>query len=922
MHCASCREPLAASDRFCSSCGSVRPPSPSPGRRSGEGPDAPTGAVDASRTITLGESGGLPAPHPSASTAPPLRGRGAFVPGAVLADRYRIVGLLGRGGMGEVYRAEDLRLGETVALKLLPAAQARDPEARARLRDEVRAARRVTHPHVCRVFDFEESAAVPFLSMEYIDGEDLSSLLRRVHHLPPSRAREVAQQIALGLAAIHRQGLLHRDLKPANVMLDGRGDARITDLGLAEVAGAGEGGLAGTPAYMAPELLAGRPATVASDIFALGMVLYEVFSGERAFPGEAPTLGLLREDRERHTPSRLDDREAGIPAELSDVVHRCLERRPEDRPQRVEEVLTALGIGDPVAAALAAGKTPSPEMLARAGPEGTLSSGWAALLLGLLLVGLGAVLAFADRATLTGVVSPELSPELLRHRGQVFLDELSGVSDSRYSLLTVAGYGRIGLPAGHPVGEPLTLRDLRDATRGPVTPLFLALWVSPFPIDVDLALNGAHSDVASSGVVVVDIHGRLRLLAVRLPVAAGAAADASPAGPPFAAALAATGFADYPRRPLELPWVPGVWGEVRQAWEVAHPEGPVRVWLAGTADGRLSYLEMQHELPRGAQIFPWSPEPESRLPPPPGTPQPQPESFAGVVRLLALLGLAVAAAVAWRNRRRERADERGALRFAGLLMAATLIGVPADAVAGFGFTAGHFFDVLGLALVRGLLGWLFYLALEPAIRRRRPRAAIAWSRLLQGRLRDPLVAREVLLGLAVGAPLAGLGLAESWWRWRTGDPVFFFEFLVEPGLSGSPLTVLAAWISALAVVPIAAFVPLLVFVAVRAVLRHELVSEVVALIVGGALLSLATDPRLALGFLLAAAGAFLALRVGLIAALTCLMVRPILLATPFTLDPRSFYFVNTPLVVVVLGGLAVLAWHTVRTPAAATPARA
>jgi serine/threonine-protein kinase len=137
--------------------------------------------------------------------------------GTLLGGRYRIVGLLGRGGMGEVYRADDLKLAQPVALKFLPAALARDPAALARFHNEVRIARQVSHPNVCRIYDLGETDGEPFLSMEYIDGEDLASLLRRIGRLPPDKAVDVARQLCSGLSAAHDLGVLHRDLKPANL---------------------------------------------------------------------------------------------------------------------------------------------------------------------------------------------------------------------------------------------------------------------------------------------------------------------------------------------------------------------------------------------------------------------------------------------------------------------------------------------------------------------------------------------------------------------------------------------------------------------------------------------------------------------------------------------------------------------------------
>ena len=146
---------------------------------------------------------------------------------------YRIVSLIGRGGMGEVYRAEDLKLGQPVALKFLPDDVARDADRLARFHGEVRVARQVSHPNVCRVYDISEVNGQHFLSMEYVDGEDLASLLRRIGRLPADKALQVARQLCAGLGAAHDRGVLHRDLKPANVLIDGRGRVRIADFGLA-----------------------------------------------------------------------------------------------------------------------------------------------------------------------------------------------------------------------------------------------------------------------------------------------------------------------------------------------------------------------------------------------------------------------------------------------------------------------------------------------------------------------------------------------------------------------------------------------------------------------------------------------------------------------------------------------------------------
>ena len=176
---------------------------------------------------------GRPSARSSHSTSFDSIDDARFVPGTILAERYRIVGLLGKGGMGEVYRADDLKLGQPVALKFLPDHLLSDGAALARFHREVRVARQVSHKNVCRVYDIGEVDGRHFLSMEFIKGEELSSLLRRIGRLPEDKAIQIARQICAGLAAAHDVGVLHRDLKPANVMIDENGNARITDFGLA-----------------------------------------------------------------------------------------------------------------------------------------------------------------------------------------------------------------------------------------------------------------------------------------------------------------------------------------------------------------------------------------------------------------------------------------------------------------------------------------------------------------------------------------------------------------------------------------------------------------------------------------------------------------------------------------------------------------
>ena len=296
------------------------------------------------------------------------------LPGTVLAQRYRICARIGKGGMGEVYEAYDLILGQDVALKFLPSGVALTEVALDRFRHEVRLARQVSHPNVCRVYDIGEFDGAPFLSMEYVDGEDLASLLRRIGQLPADKALDIARHLCAGLDAAHEKGVLHRDLKPANIMINGRGEVLITDFGLAAIAGSisPEQARQGTTPYMSPEQLAGREVTVRSDIYALGLVLYEVFTGRRAF--EAESVSELLRLQQESTPAGIRSVAKDVEPAVERAILRCLAADPQQRPSSAKAVARSLPIAGLLDAAVAAGYTPSPELVAEAGESGRTAS--------------------------------------------------------------------------------------------------------------------------------------------------------------------------------------------------------------------------------------------------------------------------------------------------------------------------------------------------------------------------------------------------------------------------------------------------------------------------------------------------------------------------------------------------------------------
>jgi len=334
-----------------------------------------------------------------------------FAPGHIFASRYRVVNLMGRGAMGEVYRADDLRLGQTVAVKLMSEAIARRHDGLQRLTDEVRLARGIAHPNVCRVYDIGYAEGWHFLSMEYVDGETLASLLRRIGQLPMPKALEMARQLCAGVAAAHARGVLHRDLKPSNIMVDGRGQIRIMDFGLAVAVSADVREVAGTPAYMSPEQLAGGPVTVRSDLYSLGRVLEEILS-------------------------------ADVDSRISTTVQACMAADPAERPQSADEVAAALPRADSLV--LVDGGIPSPAMVAAAPTAGALAPAAAWTLLAVIIGG-SITIARAGGVTVAPSQLPK-PPEVLADRAREVLTDTGqklSAADGAFWWWTAEGDNRV-----------------------------------------------------------------------------------------------------------------------------------------------------------------------------------------------------------------------------------------------------------------------------------------------------------------------------------------------------------------------------------------------------------------------------------------------------------------------------------------------
>jgi Protein kinase domain len=666
---------------------------------------------------------------------------GRFVPGALVGSRYRIVAMLGKGGMGEVYRADDLLLGQPVALKFLPQRVAGDPQRLARLLAEVRIARQISHPNVCRVYDVGEVGNEHFISMEYVQGEDLRSLLQRIGRFGADKGLQIARQICAGLAAAHDRGVLHRDLKPANVMIDERGAARITDFGLAVLADSAEAQKReGTPAYMSPEQLDGEEVTTRSDIYSLGLVLYEIFSGQMLF--DAKTLTELFELRRNTTPASIRLTKDIDPL-VERVIQRCLAADPTSRPKSATSVSASLPGGDPLAAALAAGETPSPELVAGAGEHAGLAPARAVAALAVFLVLLAATLFCkykVDMLVRSGVHEP---PEAMAVRARDFLASIGYKEAPRDRVWR------------YRATRPQVLYWYRESPEVIVPSAFFR---HNGYVNFPGMVSPDEPPLQSGGeaLLEMDPQGHLRSLSV-MPPDSNAKAT-MPAD--WNALLRAAAIDPASLTPAE-PQRMLVASDHRAAW--IWPERKLRI-EAASVEGRPVYFD----------IAPLGPPPRRA-----GGGNFILVAFAVMVLLLVVF-------VVWRNIRLGRGDMRGAARV-GLLAATSMLVAwlfGADHVASFG-EVGMVIKALSWGTFNGVMIWAAYIALEPLFRRRWPLSVVTWTRLISGNWRDPLVGRDVLAG-SIGGVVANTAtsitpLLFAVMRGTVASPVWLLDVAILNG---------------------------------------------------------------------------------------------------------------------------------------------
>ncbi len=888
-----CGAAIPAGARFCAACGRAAP-----------GDQLDVGiTAQVTRESPVAAAGALAGrtPHGSRGAASgwlssdDAISHGSMTPGTLLDGRYRIIGLLGRGGMGEVYRADDLRLGQPVALKFLPEALRHDAVRLAQFHNEVRTARQVSHPNVCRVYDIGEADGLLYLSMEFVDGEDLASSLRRIGRFPEDRATELARQLCAGLAAAHQSGVIHRDLKPANIMLDGAGRVRIMDFGLAAV-GQVDDVRAGTPAYMAPEQLLGREVSVRSDIFALGLVLYELFTGRRAFT--ATTIGELVNQHESRAFAAPSSSVANLDPAIDRAILRCLESDPARRPASALGVAAALPGGDPLAAALAAGETPSPEMVAAAGEGVGVRPRTAWLVLAAIVIGVAASFVMSIRTSALEQLRPQFPAEVLAQKARDALTQLGYQERPRDD-----AYGfSWDMPLAQQLREDGGPSAVRPFTAGP-SPLHF--WYRQSHETMTAVMF--HTDLLTPGIVqaddppptmsgmaqvTLDHRGRLTFFEAIPAQRQAPLAAASPAVN-WTGLLALAGLDATSLTSAEPQWTFLAASDARAAWTGTWP-GSGRTLRAEAAalHGRPTAFMLVDPATTPARM----PEPSSSAT----------TVSAALLMLLTVGILTVATLLAWTNLTHGRGDQRAALRL-GIWIALILLALwacQAHMTASVELMAVFLLAVC-TAVFYGVVHWVLYMALEPFVRRHWPLVLVSLTNLLSGRARDPVVGRDVLFGVALGVAWA-VGL-------RAVDGLTSQEaFVIFPGASELLEGVRPSLGVILQEAPYAIRNTLLYFFllfVLRVVLRREWMAALAFAAMFGVLSALMEEQPMvegAVGFVYFGAAALAILRWGLLSLAVASFAMALLLDVPATLDTSVWYFGNMMLPVAIV--VAIAAW--------------
>lgn len=834
-------------------------------------------------------------------------------PGQVIARRYRIHRLLGKGGMGEVYRADDLALGRYVALKF-PILDGSAAGWSQRLAAEVAVAQRVSHPNVCRVHGIGRHGKRFFLSMQLIEGETLGTVLcRTVGTLTGDEKLRIAHDLCAALGAIHAQGILYRDLKPSNVMLDSAGRALITDFGLAASGCVTDPG-SGTFDYMAPEQHSGGEPSVQSDLYALGLVLYEVFVGRPAFSaGSEKELIRLK----RAGPPEFSSN-GGTEPDVKEVILRCLAPAPEQRPSSADDVARALP-RRPGRGSEGDGEWITPPETLLVSPRCRPRPWGARALLAGVALGLVAVAALAPSSQLVRPAELGDPPQALAARAR---DVLAAAGLGGEEKDERSGYTYDSRQLDHAATGEATGRGPRDPAA-PLPPVVFWYRQSPrrlIPVQAGSPYQRYDDPpftVPGMAGVQLDPQGRL----LRLDAVPPRSAPSGPSAPePDWRPLFAAAGLEFDRfRAVAPSWTPPEFADRRRAWEAPSPlpgGEPIRIEAASLGGRPISFLRVE----------PWMFAPETEVD--------RTElqlTTSGLGRVLAGLwyaGVLIGGLLlARKNLFRRLADPRAAFRLAVAVLAARAVVwlLGAQHLLGTGEIM-----ILKPHLARALLiafeVALIYLAVEPCVRRFRPNLTASWVRLVYGRVRDPMVGYHLLAGAFFGtaglvlirlyATFAGsLGFAPP--RLDRLDTIA--GLILVRGLD-LQCEALRGFREALAVEVLAVVhgVLLAIFgvagvVVLRFLLKKPLLSRTVALALFVALIfPHAGDPLADLVVVTAICGLYLAvlLRFGFLAGATGMVSAFLLTSHPLTLDLGAWYAPGSTVALLTILAVAVYGFKT------------
>lgn len=800
--------------------------------------------------------------------------------------KYYIEKRLGRGGMGEVYQAHDELLDRSVALKFLPPDRASDPVWIERLKQEVKTASSVSDPHVCQVHDYQEADGHKFLVMALAAG---GSLVTQLSLLPsgrfaPEDVNAYARQLCDGLCAVHESGLVHRDLKPANILLDEKGRVKVADFGLAVLADhvRPEEAEHGTWQYMAPEQLEHprQLPSVRTDLYSLGVILYELLTGTRPYTANSPDELRKRQSTAAPRPSDLVK---GLDPLFDRAILWCLERDPKNRPASARDVKNAL---PPL----------TPTKTAEEGETGTLRPWVAVALFAAVLLGLSLLAAVADQ-TMAYRQLPEVKiREVLSDGAEQMLAVLRPVEKDDTKWVPHTGYEwDVDLLKEAATKRPDSWRTPPEARAPLVYFWYRSDRGAPTPLNRITPADPPGTAEATACVILDPEGNLLEYYAVpyRVPKTAPKEREAQRADCERqlfeVAKLNRAAYERVPARKRPTTFADDVWA-------LDEKGGAGRFVELASCDGRVVYFRVSSGRPEGKDRMEGANIVGSRD-----------RKLASDVSILIVMLAAVASLpLVYINWTKGRADVTGAVRVVCLYVGMSLVSWALITQHTLVISTERvlLMNALGALVFWGGLILIFYLAVEPYLRRWWPERLSSWNRVLSGKLLAPLVGRDVLVGVLAGGcaaiPLRAAAALQG---------TFYLPTLIyEPFTPNVPSGLLFGLASYAILRAAGTFVLLLLF---GLIVRREWVSAavVIGLLGSGARLNLPTMPENTpltwLGAILyMGVTVCVAIRFGWLALLTCSFVVSILNVMPLTFAPHAWYASTTVTTFVVLVGLA------------------